>query len=298
MIKKKHIYIFLALLVLCISLMAIPALADAGFFSGDSDYGGSSDWGSSSDWGDSGYYYGDSSGGGSFGTSVVIMVVILIFIFISNKKKGKNTVVGAGAQLTTNLMPLASIMEIDPGFSEAAMKEKISNLYVQMQNAWQDKRFDSMRPHMTDSLYNQFARQLDELVRAGNTNYVERIAVLSVNFTGWRQDDVNDSIVALVKTRIVDYTLNDRSGKLVSGSKTAEKFLTYEWTLIRSKGMTTPQPSSEGGQDTVSIRCPSCSAPLEVNQSARCPYCDSVITARDYDWAISAIKGISQTTSG
>ncbi|NLV87405.1 MAG: hypothetical protein GX025_09365, partial [Clostridiales bacterium] len=46
--RRKPIYIFLALLVLSISLMAIPALADAGFFSGDSDYGGSSDWGGSS----------------------------------------------------------------------------------------------------------------------------------------------------------------------------------------------------------------------------------------------------------
>ncbi|NLV85947.1 MAG: Tim44 domain-containing protein, partial [Clostridiales bacterium] len=251
-----------------------------------------------SSWGDDDYYYSDGGGGDGFGITIVVVVIIVIYVFISGRKKGKATVVGAGAEPTTNLMPLASLLEIDSGFSEAAMKEKISNLYVQMQNAWQDKKFESMRPHMTDSLYNQFARQLDELVRAGNTNYVERIAVLSVNFTGWRQDEVNDSIVALVKTRIVDYTLNDRSGKLVSGSKTAEKFLTYEWTLIRSKGMTTPQPSSEGSQDTVSIRCPSCSAPLEVNQSAKCPYCDSVITARDYDWAISAIKGISQTTSG
>ena len=43
-----------------------------------------------------------------------------------------------------------------------------------------------------------------------------------------------------LRTRIVDYTVKDATGEVVSGSKTAEKFLTYEWTLIRSKDSVTP----------------------------------------------------------
>ena len=299
--NRKALYILLLTLLLTVSILAVPAIADAGNFSGGTDYGGG-DWGGSSDWGGSDYgsdyYYGGGSGddGGGFGLGVAIVVVIIILVLVFGKNKGGAA--GTGAELTniSDLKPMTELREKDANFSEAAVQEKIANLYIQMQQAWQGKDFEPMRPHMTDALYNQFARQLDELIRADATNYVERIAVLGVELMGWREDEVNDAIVASVRTRIIDYTVSDKTGELISGSKSAEKFMTYEWTLIRSKGMKTPEPSGEGSRGTVSIHCPSCGAPLDINQSAKCPYCDSVISARDYDWAISAIKGISQRT--
>ena len=63
---KKLIALIMALaLVMALLITPIPGIADAGGFSGDTDYGGSSDWGSS-DWGSSDYsgdYDGDFSGG-------------------------------------------------------------------------------------------------------------------------------------------------------------------------------------------------------------------------------------------
>ena len=296
--NKKSLYIFLLLVTMIISILAVPAFADAGNFSGHSDFGGSYHGGSSGGsigsglWGLA--FLGSSGGGGG-----IIFFIIVLYIVISIIKKKAAAAGGAIMNDYTNfsdLMPIDTIRENDPNFSEDAIKEKIANLYVQMQDAWQNKKFDSMRPYMTDALYNQFDRQLDELKKSECTNFVERIAVLNVSLTGWKTNEINDSIVALVNTRIIDYTINDRTGKVVSGSKSAEKFMTYEWTLIRSKGMTTPHASGEGSEGTVSIHCPSCGAPVDINQSAKCPYCDSVIAARDFDWSISSIRGISQKT--
>lgn len=299
--NKKSLYITLFIVVLLLSILAIPALADAGNFSGGSSYGG----GGSSFGGSSGGSYGSSGSWGLFalgglggGSGSIITILIIVFIVFNIIRKMRSAAASgvAGAQVTnySELMPIETIRDTDPNFSEAAIKEKIANLYVRMQDAWQDKDFECMRPFMTDSLYSQFKLQLDEIIRSECTNYVDRIAVLDIELSGWRSDEVVDAIVAIVNTRIVDFTLNDKTGKLVSGSKTTEKFMTYEWTLIRSKGMTTPVPSGEGSEDTVTIHCPSCGAPVEINQSAKCPYCDSVINAGDYDWVISAIKGISQ----
>lgn len=303
MFQKKPIYIVLIIIALLIGVFILPALADAGNFSGSSDFGGSSGGsyggGYSSSWGGSDYSTSSSGGGGSPG-AVVVIIVIMVVIFMAVRKKGAQAVQSAGGAVTSfaQLMPMETLREQDPYFAESAMKEKIANLYVQMQDAWENKKFESMRPHMTDALYAQFDRQLQELVREGCTNYIERIAVMDVSLAGWRTDDANDAIVAIVSTRIVDYTVNDSTGALVSGSKTAEKFMTYEWTLIRSKGMKTPESTGQGSEETVTIHCPSCGAPVSINQSAKCPYCDSLISAKDYDWSISAIRGISQRTQG
>ena len=145
---------------------------------------------------------------------------------------------------------------------------------------------------MTDALFNQMGSQLAALIRNKQTNYVERIAVLGVDLTGFGQDEKNDIITALVRTRIVDYTVSDETGAVVSGSKTAEKFLTYEWTLVRTKGTKTVKADANE-----TAHCPNCGAPLDLNHTAKCEYCGAIITAAEYDWVISAIKGISQRTS-
>lgn len=307
-LNKKKAILLLLTLMLAASLLIVYAFADAGSFSGSSDYGGgSSGWGSS-DWGSSdysyggGYYSSGSSGDGIFSGLGIIVFIVIIIVFVAAKssRKGVGTVGTAGAAPTNiaSLYPIGSLKESDPFFSESAMKEKISNLYVQMQDAWQNKDFETMRPYMTDSLFNQFNRQLDELKNSQLTNYIDRIAVLDVMLNGWSSDGTNDSLVAILNTRIVDYTVSDKTGELVGGSKTAEKFMCYEWTLIRSKGMKTPPPSGEGSEETNSIHCPSCGAPVDINHSAKCPYCDSIISAKDYDWVISGVKGISQRTVG
>ena len=100
-----------------------------------------------------------------------------------------------------------------------------------------------------------------------------------------------DYLVASVRTRIVSYVLDDRTGELLSGDKKREIFMEYEYELIRKSGIVT-QAQSDGMQ---SVTCPHCGAPLSVNASAQCEYCGSVITASNETWAIKSIKGISQS---
>ena len=300
---KKLIALIMALaLVMALLITPIPGIADAGGFSGDTDYGGSSDWVSSdwgsSDWGSSDYsgdYDGDFSGGGmSVGTLVVIVILVILILRGSKGKNGKSGGGNiAGAQRTVLPMTIADLKQQDPAFSEEKMKEKIANLYIRMQDCWQNKKWEEMRTSMDDAIFNQFNSQLNSLIRNNYTNYMDNIAVLGVDLTGFGQDDKHDIITALVRVRLKDYTVDDSTGKLVSGSKTAEKFMTYEWTMIRTKGA----KSFERTEDQTK-NCPNCGAPLDLNATAKCAYCGAVIQSADFDWVIKAIKGISQQTSG
>lgn len=315
--KRSQIWLTLLLSLVMLSVMLFPALglADAGFFSGSDDYG-SSDWGSSDwdsdwdsdwasdddDWSSSSspiFYddYDDSDGGGfGFGTIVVIIVVVIVLASVFGKKgksSGANKPVMPGAQPTAGLRPLSEFLAYDPQFSEPAFCEDVANLYIQMQTCWQNKDWEPMRSHMTDALYNQFAHQLDSLIRNGQTNYIERIAVMSVNISGWTQDEVNDKLVARLRTRITDYTVDDNTGAVINGDKNRELFMEYEWTMIRSKGQ-----NSLNAEGVTDYHCQSCGAPMNLSHSAKCEYCGTVATAAEYDWVLSSIKGISQRTAG
>lgn len=296
--KKRGALLSLLALFVALAIAAmipLSGLADAGNFSGDSDYGGSDYSSSDSDW-DSDWSSSSSSGGG--GSLIGLIIVVVIVVIIIRSKGGGKPTGGSGASSGPAQMPqreidsgLAKLKEEDPEFSREAFLERVSNMYVQLQEAWEAKKWEPIRIMMTDALYNQFKRQLDEYIRNNQTNHVDRIAVLSADMISYRQDEVNDIIKVLLKTRIVDYVVNDADGSLVSGDRSREKFMTYEWTLIRAKGVKTTHDQGVG-----QVNCPSCGAPMSINQSGKCEYCGSVLTSGQYDWIISAIRGISQVT--
>ena len=303
--KRKAILVLIFALSLCLCLFPVATSADFGDFSGDSDYGSdwsssdwssdSSSWDSGSSWSSSDSYSTSSDGDSDAGflpTVIVFAVIVLIGVVMSRSKtKNKSVPEGATRTAQESLRPMNEYVQLDPKFDASAFGEKLGNLYVQMQNCWQAKNIESVRPYFTDALYQQMDRQLDALRRNGYTNYVERISVLGVNLRGFRQSDGEDHIIAELRTRIVDYTLNDKTGELVKGDKKKEKFLTYEWELTRASGRTTG-----AAEEMTVVNCPNCGAPLSINATAKCPYCDSVVTVDAHDWAISAIRGIAQRT--
>ena len=194
---------------------------------------------------------------------------------------------------TGKLRDMSSFQAKDPSFKQEDMREQVSNLYVQLQNAWTDKDLSPMRPFFSDGLYSQFDRQLDRYRDGHITNKVEGIAVLGVVFEGWYQDDDQDCIALKLSCRITDYTVDDATGEVVKGSPYAEKFMSYRWILSRSSDLSTEKKGS-----LQTVKCPNCFGVVQINKTAKCPYCDSIITLEEHDWVVTAIQGLSQTTVG
>ena len=169
--------VLLCLLAVCLCCFAASGLADAGNFGGDTDWGGS-DWDSSwdtdwdtdwdSDW-DSDLAWtaaGSALSLGGLGDWLVPVVVVLIIALALGRNIRK-----AGRQNGRVLrprpvagepvgLPLSALKEKDPNFSEQALLERVGNLYVQMQEAWQKKDWEPMRGSLSDALFHQMARQL------------------------------------------------------------------------------------------------------------------------------------------
>lgn len=323
---KRLKYILFAILIAV--LFIVPSHADFGDYAGDYDYGGDYDYNYDYDDYDydynyddddydydnddddnygGGYYYGGTSGGSSssggdsdtafLGLAIIIVFFVMFYLFIKNylrgkKKPGKAVMPGATPTSLASFRPMNEYKNIDPTFSEEDFTEKLSNLYVRFQNSWQDKKLDDIRPYLTDAFFSQADRQLDAYRRNHQTNRVERIAVLGVKLRGWKQEDGRDVILAVLQTRIVDYVVDDFSGNVVRGDANKEKFMTYEWTVQRSSGITSAQATGVTVQT-----CPHCGAQVNINHSAKCEYCDAVLTSDTFDWAISSIKGLSQRTA-
>ena len=301
---KKKLFTAVAVLLCAVLVLSVTASADFGDFSGSSDYDFSYDYDDSDysyDSGSSDYDSGGSflffdGGGLSLGTIIVTVVIILLVAMVMNKKENTSRAQRAErAQSRANraaLTPIGEYTKLDANFNPAALCEKAANLYVQMQNGWTAKNIESLRPYFTDALFTQMERSLQGYVQRGETNVVERISVLDVTPLGFHRTADEDHVLLRLRTRITDYTVNDATQQIVRGSREQEKYMTYEWDLLRPSGTKT----GETDGSTKRITCPGCGAPLDVNASARCPYCDTVIQQQAQDWVISAIRGIKQET--
>ena len=315
---KKLIALFVAL-ILVLSVISVMSFADFGDFGGDADFGDGDyggwddddddddDYGGVRSYDDDDFDPGESESVGWLPAIIVIGLLVLLIVWGSHdgkshrggrsaKSGGKSTkpgYVNVGNRETpqTQLRPMAEYRSLDPDFDAAALSELISNLYVRMQNCWTGGDISTLRPYFTDALFTQFERQLNQKTAQGLVNHVDRISVQNVTLRGFCQENNTDHIIVKLETRIVDYTVEKSTGKIVSGSNTAEKFMTYEWDMSRTTGYTTLKKDGVG-----KIFCPNCGAPLDVNVSARCEYCGGVITSSNHDWAIAKITGVSQKT--
>lgn len=215
-----------------------------------------------------------------------VVVAVIFFTWRRDARRRAAARVPRAASPRAVLMPIETYRGIDPNFDTDRTCSALANLYVRLQAAWCARDLSPVQSCLSSELFAQLTSQLDAIRAQGRTPHVDRPAVLGVDIVGWSQSGGADSIVARISARIVDYTTDDATGELVSGSMTDEKFIQYEWTLSRASGMRSP--SSTGG--VVTVACPNCGAPADINMSAKCAYCGSVIERAAHDFALCRIE--------
>ena len=293
--KNGKILLLAALIAFFMLFMPLTTEADFGDFGGGSDYGGGSYGGS--DYGGG----GSGGGGGSYGPDVIIAgliitagVIVYITFFQGKTKKSKKTsgdIQPSSVARTTGLLTMENIYTWDPNFSADALKRRLSNLYVQMQNGWSAMDISALRGDFTEELFTQYERQLNQQKGQGVINRIERIAMLDVTLTGVQKQAEMETLTAELYARITTYTVREGTDEILRGNRNEEKFIRYEWTLVRPLGMQTNTELKDAA-----FPCPQCGSPLNINHSAKCPYCGEVIRRAKFDWAIAQIKVLSQQT--
>ncbi len=131
---------------------------------------------------------------------------------------------------------LGHIRQMDGRFDEAAFREPCQDNFFKIQAGWMNRDVDVIANLLTIEMQNEFRRQLDGLKREGRINRLENIAVRSVEITEAWQESGQDYVTVRFLANLLDYTVDERSGQVVEGSKTEPvKFEEY-WTWTRPVG--------------------------------------------------------------
>jgi len=131
---------------------------------------------------------------------------------------------------------LAYVRQMDPNFDEQRFNDNVMDMFFKIQGAWMNRELSSVSSLLTDEIRSILQRDVDTLLREKKVNRLENIAVRSVEISEAWQESGQDFITAMIYANLLDYTTDDSTGAVISGSKTDPvKFEEY-WTFTRPVG--------------------------------------------------------------
>ena len=291
--NKIKSYFPLLLTVLAI-FSCIVAFGDVGnqnrFDSGGGDFGGDFDLGVLIGWLINLFIQSPVLG------LIAVIVIIIAFRIMKKRSKdtnyiNKNVNQQADSEVTMDLSPMVAgqIQAIDPDFSSDKFIGFAREVFMKIQEAWTTKDWKPIRPFESEALFNQHKQQLDEYIRLGKTNVVEKIGIKHCSLHSFSQDGDKEVLTVWLNAVMRDYVIEDATKKVLESDPNRDWYMKYVMVFNRKAGLKT-QPGKKGNSIT---NCPNCGAPTEVTSSGQCTYCGTVITNGEHDWVLTDIHSRS-----
>lgn len=142
----------------------------------------------------------------------------------------------ASSQRSNIDLGLRRIRQMDPTFDEAIFREASSDIFFKIQAGWANRDLEPVKGLLTSDVFSTLKTDVDELRRGEKINRLDNIAVRSVDLVEVWQESGSDYITVRFLANILDYTVDEAKGQVISGSKVDPvKFEEY-WTFARPVG--------------------------------------------------------------
>jgi len=131
---------------------------------------------------------------------------------------------------------LAQIRQTDPGFDPAQFTEVASDVFFKVQAGWMRRDLASYRHLLGETLAREYEQHFAEMRAKGEINKLESIAIRKVEIVDAGSDGGEDFVTVLFTANLLDYTVHDQSGELLSGSMSEPVKFGERWTWARPVG--------------------------------------------------------------
>ena len=145
---------------------------------------------------------------------------------------------------------LRYIKQMDARFDENRFRDTCMDMFFKLQGAWGTRDITPVKGLLTDEVYRTIQADADRLKAERKINKLDNIAVRSTDIVEAWQESGRDYITVRFYANLVDYTVDEDTGQVRSGSKTEPvKFEEY-WTFTRPAGNNTWQLSAVNQADS------------------------------------------------
>jgi len=131
---------------------------------------------------------------------------------------------------------LSYVRQMDTSFDEKKFQDLCMDHFFKIQGAWTNREMSGVRNLLTEEMSRIIQDDIEKLKSERKINKLENIAVRSVDLVEAWQESGRDYITVKFYANLLDYTIDETTGKVLSGDKTEPvKFEEY-WTFTRPVG--------------------------------------------------------------
>ncbi len=128
------------------------------------------------------------------------------------------------------------IRQMDSSFDEKKFQDLCMDHFFKIQGAWATNDISIVRDLLTEEMSKLIEDDIAKLKLDKKINKLENIAVRTVDMVEAWQESGRDYVTVRFYANLLDYTVDEATGGVVSGSKTEPvKFMEY-WTFTRPVG--------------------------------------------------------------
>lgn len=195
----------------------------------------------------------------------------------------------ANYEPSPNEIDLTPLYALDPNFDRQNFISYSKEVFIELQDAWTEKDWEIARQFESQQLYNTHAKQMQEYIKNKTTNIVENISILDTRLHTLEITNTTTYLSVLLTAVFNDYVVDDDTKKIIAGSQDIDVQMTYILTFKRSNNVQTTIDSSNQS----AINCPSCGAPMGINENGRCDYCGNIIINGDHGWVLNDLSSVN-----
>ncbi len=228
----------------------------------------------------------------SIGIPVTIIVIIVV---VKGYHKGEDAwvdhTIGKAARIAPDTQAVAALTELkkrDPDFDEKLFRSRSEKAFSLIQKAWTERNLGLAQHFLSDGVFEQFSIQIDEMKEKGIIDHMEGLQIISSRPVKYQSDRNFDVVHLRIDARAINYRKNEKTGRVINGSKAPENFAEI-WSFLRKPGVKTlKKPGLIEGQ------CPNCGNPITTGRLAKCEVCNSLLRSGEHDWVLAGITQASE----
>ena len=131
---------------------------------------------------------------------------------------------------------IAVIQIADPDFDPSYFVEVASDVFFKVQAGWMRRDLASYQHLLGGELAEEYKKHFADMEAKGEINKLENISIRKVEIVNAGSENGEDFVNVLFTANLLDYTVNDQNGELISGSMTDPVKFAEEWSWARPIG--------------------------------------------------------------
>jgi len=128
------------------------------------------------------------------------------------------------------------IWAVDGDFHPDVFKETAQDLFFKVQAGWTHRETEVLKDLVGDQLLAEYGERFAEMKQKGHVNRLENIAVRKIDLVNAGVQDGEIFVTVKFTANLLDYTLDEHSGAVVSGDRENPVKFEEDWTFACPAG--------------------------------------------------------------